>query len=106
MTLKTSRPRAFAECIPCLVNSRHSWCQRANIAERKWRELKDLIDPPGERKNAVPPRGYLSLFHIETAMKWPDGMNALVWAMSQNATVTEMKAWHRAEHGQDLNGGD
>lgn len=35
---------AVFECIPCMVHSRHSWCQRALAAERQVRELKEYIE--------------------------------------------------------------
>lgn len=35
---------AVAECIPCLVNSRRSWCKRALEAEHQVAQLNEFID--------------------------------------------------------------
>jgi len=40
--------------------------------------------------------------HFEAADKWPDRYEAIKWAMDAQASVAEMKAWHRANHGEDL----
>lgn len=44
----------------------------------------------------------LTIEHFEAADKWPDRCEAIKWAMEVQATVAEMKAWHRAIHGEDL----
>lgn len=40
--------------------------------------------------------------HFYAATNWPDAAECLQWAEDMGATVAEMKAWRRAQHGEDL----
>ncbi|SFH98502.1 hypothetical protein [Planctomicrobium piriforme] len=44
----------------------------------------------------------LKWFHFSTALHWDDAVACLDWASENDATVAEMKAWRRAQHGEDL----
>jgi hypothetical protein len=45
---------------------------------------------------------YLHWAHFRAALDWEDPMSSLQWANDINATVAEMKAWRRAQSGEDL----
>lgn len=40
--------------------------------------------------------------HFRTALAWDDAHECLKWAEEAEATVSEMKAWRRAQRGEDL----
>lgn len=40
--------------------------------------------------------------HFYVALNWDDAAECLQWANEIEATVAEMKAWRRAQHGEDL----
>jgi hypothetical protein len=40
--------------------------------------------------------------HFYAALNWNDAADCLAWAEEMEATVAEMKAWRRAQHGEDL----
>ncbi len=40
--------------------------------------------------------------HFYAALNWDDASDCLGWADEMHATVAEMKAWRRAQHGEDL----
>lgn len=40
--------------------------------------------------------------HFYAALNWDDAADCLQWAQDMSATVAEMKAWRRAQHGEDL----
>ncbi len=40
--------------------------------------------------------------HFYAALNWDDAAECLQWAQDMQATVAEMKAWRRAQHGEDL----
>lgn len=40
--------------------------------------------------------------HFYAAINWPDAAESLQWAEDMGATVAEMKAWRRAQRGEDL----
>lgn len=40
--------------------------------------------------------------HFWAAIDWEDSMECLTWANDVHATVAEMRAWRRAQHGEDL----
>lgn len=40
--------------------------------------------------------------HFYVALNWDDAAECLQWANENEATVAEMKAWRRAQHGEDL----
>lgn len=40
--------------------------------------------------------------HFYAAVNWDDAAECLQWAEDMQATVAEMKAWRRAQHGEDL----
>ena len=44
----------------------------------------------------------LSWSHFYVALTWDDAADCLSWADSMEATVAEMRAWRRAQHGEDL----
>ncbi len=44
----------------------------------------------------------ISWTHFLVALTWPDATECLKWADEQDATVAEMKAWRRMQHGEDL----
>lgn len=45
---------------------------------------------------------HLKWSHFYTSLNWEDGMDCLQWADETEATVAEMKAWRRAQRGEDL----
>lgn len=40
--------------------------------------------------------------HFYAALNWDDAAECLQWAEEMQSTVAEMKAWRRAQHGEDL----
>lgn len=44
----------------------------------------------------------LTWSHFCVAVNWVDAIECLRWANDMSATVSEMKAWRRAQHGEDL----
>ncbi len=40
--------------------------------------------------------------HFYVALNWDDAAECLAWAEENKATVAEMKAWRRLQHGEDL----
>jgi len=40
--------------------------------------------------------------HFYTALTWDDAAECLKWADDMQATIAEMRAWRRAQHGEDL----
>lgn len=46
--------------------------------------------------------GNLKWSHFFVALTWEDSAECLAWADEQAATVAEMKAWRRMQHGEDL----
>lgn len=40
--------------------------------------------------------------HFYVSLNWDDSAECLEWANEMQATVAEMKAWRRAQHGEDL----
>ncbi len=40
--------------------------------------------------------------HFYAGLNWDDAAECLQWAADMDATVAEMKAWRRAQHGEDL----
>ncbi len=40
--------------------------------------------------------------HFYVSLTWEDSAECLAWADEQDATVAEMKAWRRMQHGEDL----
>lgn len=46
--------------------------------------------------------GKLSWSHFYVALTWDDSAEVLQWANECDATVNEMKAWRRAQHGENL----
>lgn len=44
----------------------------------------------------------LSWSHYYAALTWDDAADCLSWADEMVATVAEMRAWRRAQHGEDL----
>lgn len=47
-------------------------------------------------------QGEFTVEHLKAAEKWNDRFECLKWAVEAQATVAEMKAWHRAQNGLDL----
>jgi hypothetical protein len=41
--------------------------------------------------------------HFYTALTWDDAAECLRWADDMHSTIAEMKAWRRAQRGEDLN---
>jgi len=62
--------------------------QRRRVAET-FSDVKD------EYKN-------LKWSHFYTALTWDDASECLRWADDMQATIAEMRAWRRAQHGEDL----
>ncbi len=44
----------------------------------------------------------LTWSHFKVAIAWQDSAECLGWAQENSATVAEMKAWRRLQHGEDL----
>lgn len=66
--------------------------------------LSMLLDEITEAAYGVapPPVGFTTLAHLDAAAEWEDRDEMLRWAAENGASVAEMKAWHRATHGEDL----
>lgn len=47
----------------------------------------------------------LKWLHFLAALEWDDACRCLSWANEWDATVAEMRAWRRAQRGDDLTGG-
>ncbi len=45
---------------------------------------------------------HLEWSHFNVALTWEDSAECLQWAEENQATVAEMKAWRRLQHGEDL----
>lgn len=45
---------------------------------------------------------HLKWSHFYVALTWQDSAECLAWAEENQATVAEMKAWRRLQHGEDL----
>ena len=45
---------------------------------------------------------YLKWSHFYAALNWDDAAECLQWAQDVQAGVAEMRAWRRAQHGEDL----
>ncbi len=59
---------------------------------RVWETFSDVYD---QYEN-------LKWSHFYAAINWDDASDCLGWADEMRATVAEMKAWRRAQHGEDL----
>jgi len=59
---------------------------------RVWEAFADVMDQF--------PR--LRWSHFYTALNWDDAMDSLQWADEMESSVAEMKAWRRAQRGEDL----
>ncbi len=59
---------------------------------RVWETFSDVRDQYAQ----------LRWSHFYAAINWPDAAECLQWAQDLGATVAEMKAWRRAQHGEDL----
>ena len=59
---------------------------------RVWETFQDVHERYGELKWS----------HFYAALNWDDAAECLQWAQEMSATVAEMKAWRRAQHGEDL----
>lgn len=45
---------------------------------------------------------HLRWSHFYCALNWDDAMECLQWAEDMQGTVAQMRAWRRAQHGEDL----
>jgi hypothetical protein len=59
---------------------------------RVWESFSDV-------KDQYPP---LRWSHFYVALNWDDAPECLAWAVENEATVSEMRAWRRAQRGEDL----
>jgi len=59
------------------------------------RVFETFADVKDEYKN-------LKWSHFYTALTWDDASECLRWAEDMQATIAEMRAWRRAQHGEDL----
>jgi hypothetical protein len=59
------------------------------------RVFETFADVKDEYKN-------LKWSHFYTALTWDDAAECLKWAEDMQATIAEMRAWRRAQHGEDL----
>lgn len=59
---------------------------------RVWESFSDVYERYGE----------LLWGHFYAALEWEDAAECLQWAHDMSATVAEMKAWRRAQHGDPL----
>jgi len=59
---------------------------------RVWESFADVSDQ----------FGHLRWSHFYVALNWDDAMDCLQWADETEASVAEMKAWRRAQRGEDL----
>ena len=59
---------------------------------RVWETFADVRDDYAELKWS----------HFYVSLTWTDSSECLAWAQENKATVAEMKAWRRMQHGEDL----
>lgn len=59
---------------------------------RVWETFSDVADQFANLKWS----------HFYTALNWEDAMDCLQWGDETGSTVAEMKAWRRAQRGEDL----
>ena len=59
---------------------------------RVWESFADVRDDYAELKWS----------HFYVGLTWTDSAECLAWAKENKATVAEMKAWRRMQHGEDL----
>lgn len=59
---------------------------------RVWESFADVADDYSELKWS----------HFYVSITWTDSAECLAWAQENKATVAEMKAWRRMQHGEDL----
>jgi hypothetical protein len=59
---------------------------------RVWESFADVADDYSELKWS----------HFYVSLTWSDSAECLAWAQENKATVAEMKAWRRMQHGEDL----
>ena len=62
------------------------------------RPLGVLLFVPG----LAPPPGVVTTAHIDVAKSWDDAIECLLWSSENGATVAEMRAYRRMQHGQDV----
>lgn len=83
------------------IGDRHGWSrQYVNSMRTVWEMFA-----AGDRVNPGVDRESLTFKHFRTAMAWPDAPECLAWAVENEASSTEMTAWRRAQHGEDLTAG-
>lgn len=66
---------------------------QVEIRVRVWLRFSDVRD-------RLP---HLIWSHFYAALEWGDAEECLSWASEMQATVAEMRAWRRAQRGDDLN---
>jgi hypothetical protein len=86
-TQRYARGRTDEEFAIVVGLSREQICARRNVFERF---------------NSHPTRNCLSWSHYNVALSWEDADECLEWAADADATVAEMRAWRRAQRGEDL----
>lgn len=59
---------------------------------RVWESFADVYDDYSNLKWS----------HFYVSLTWTDSAECLAWAQENKATVAEMKAWRRMQHGEDL----
>lgn len=59
---------------------------------RVWESYADVVDNYSKLKWS----------HFYVALAWDESAECLAWAEDNQATVAEMKAWHRMQNGEDL----
>lgn len=88
------------------LKAQHGWTD-AKVAERSGSTADQICqcrlvwERFGPTREADLHQG-LSWSHFYAARTWEDAADALRWASDLGATVAEMKAWRRAQHGEDL----
>lgn len=87
-TQRWARGRTDAEFGVRVGLSSDQVCQRRLVWER-------FADVRGQYQR-------LSWSHFYAALNWDDSAECLQWAEDLGATVAEMKAWRRSQHGEDL----
>ena len=87
-TQKYARGRTDADFAALIGLSGDQVYQRRRV----WETFSDVMDQYASLKWS----------HFYAAINWPDASECLQWALDMGATVAEMKAWRRAQHGEDL----
>lgn len=75
---------------------------KIGITGEQVRQRRAVWERFGGNSNTVLEFPGLKWSHFYVAIQWDDATDCLSWACEMQATVAEMKAWRRAQRGEDL----